>query len=93
MLRRFFSTSSSLSLLDSLVLLDRVLLYQENLLLRRKLYRIEVERDNVWQRELAGHLAMRFVLAACYPPCSPSRHKICPVVAIAHNVLHAIRAH
>jgi hypothetical protein len=35
---------------------------------------------------------MRFVLDACYPPYSPSRHEVCSVVEIAHHV-HAIREH
>jgi hypothetical protein len=41
----------------------------------------------------ANRLAMRFVLVACYPPYSPSRHEVCPGVELAHHVLHAVNEH
>jgi hypothetical protein len=33
---------------------------------------------------------MRFVLAAYYPPYSPSRYEVCLVDELAHHVLHAV---
>jgi hypothetical protein len=36
---------------------------------------------------------MRFVLAAYDPPHFSSRHEVCPVVELAHYVLHAVREH
>jgi hypothetical protein len=36
---------------------------------------------------------MPFVLAACYPPNSPSRHEVCLVVELDHHVLHVVREH
>jgi hypothetical protein len=36
---------------------------------------------------------MRFVLAACYSPYCPSRHKICPLLELAHHALRAVREH
>jgi hypothetical protein len=86
-------TSRRVALLDTLVLIDRALLHQFNLLLRRIHYRIVVGRADVRLCKQAGHLAVRFVLAACYPPYSPSRHKVCPVVELVHHVLHAEREH
>jgi hypothetical protein len=32
---------------------------------------------------------MRFVLAAWYPPYSPTRHEVCPETELAQNMLHA----
>jgi hypothetical protein len=34
---------------------------------------------------------MSFVLVACYPPYYPSRHEVCPIVELAHHVLHVVR--
>jgi hypothetical protein len=34
---------------------------------------------------------MRFVLSACYTFYSLSRHDVCPIMELAHHVLHAIR--
>jgi hypothetical protein len=36
---------------------------------------------------------MRFVLAACYPPYSPSLHEFCPVVELVHRMFHSVREH
>jgi hypothetical protein len=52
-----------------------------------------VGRADVRLCKQAGHLAMRFVLAACYPPYSPSRDEVCPIVELAHHVPHAVREH
>jgi hypothetical protein len=41
----------------------------------------------------AKRLAKRFDIAACYPPYFPSCHEVCPVVELAHHVLHAVRDH
>jgi hypothetical protein len=60
-------------------------------LFRRKPYRVAVGLDYERLRRQAGHLAVRFMLAVCYPPCSPSRHELCPEVELAHHVLHAVR--
>jgi hypothetical protein len=41
----------------------------------------------------AGHLVMCFLLTACYPLDSPSRHEIFPVVELNCNMLCALREH
>jgi hypothetical protein len=36
---------------------------------------------------------MRFVLDACFPTYFLSRHEVCPIVELAHHVLHVVREH
>jgi hypothetical protein len=79
--------------MKTLVLIDRALLYQYNLLLRRKIHCIVVGRADVRLCKKAGHLSMRFVLAACYPTYSSCRHEVFPIVELAHHVLNAVREH
>jgi hypothetical protein len=93
LLRRYFLPSLRFAFLATLVLIDSALLHQYNILLRRKIHRIGVGRSDVRLCKQAGHLAMRFVLAACYPPYSSPRHEVCPIVELAHHVLHAVREH
>jgi hypothetical protein len=92
-MRRYFLTSRRVALLATLELIDSALLHQFNLLLRWKLHRIVVGRPDIRLCKEAGHLAMRFVLAACYAPYSPSRHEVCPAVELANHVLDAVREH